>query len=143
MVQKLSPKLLLKVVAALAVIASLFVANSATALKREETNNNYYLVPTGNYVNIAENLYAPWELLFLPDGQALVDERDTGTILQIGTDFKITKVAFTRTTPPCVKFCEGGTLGMAYAADRENGGLSLFVYPVSYTHLTLPTTSRV
>jgi len=128
LIQKLSLKGLLKVIAVLSVVGSIFLAGSANALKREETNNDYYLVPTGNYVDIVTKLNAPWELLFLPDGQALVDERDSGTILQISADFKVTKVAFTRTTPPCVKFCEGGTLGMAYAADRENGGLSLFVY---------------
>ncbi|NDC19457.1 MAG: hypothetical protein EBZ87_04230, partial [Microbacteriaceae bacterium] len=87
-----------------------------------------YVVPTGNFKTIVTGLKAPWEVLFLPDGQALVDERDTGTILQIDKERKVTKVAFTSTTPPCEKFCEGGTLGMAYAADRPEGKLSLFVF---------------
>jgi glucose/arabinose dehydrogenase len=111
------------------VVAGVILIGSANAAKRtQENSDNYYLVPSGSYQQIVTHLEAPWELLFLPDGQALVDERDTGTILQVGLDFKTTKVAFTRTTPPCVKFCEGGTLGMAYAADRPNGDLSLFVY---------------
>lgn len=88
----------------------------------------HYVIPFGTPKTLVGNLKAPWELLFLPDGQALVDERDTGTILQIGTDLKVTKVAFTRTTPPCKKFCEGGTLGMTYASDRDGGELSLFVF---------------
>jgi glucose/arabinose dehydrogenase len=87
-----------------------------------------YVIPFGKAETLVTGLNAPWELLFLPDGQALVDERDTGTILQIGRDLKVTHVAFTRTTPPCEKFCEGGTLGMTYAADREDGKLSLFVF---------------
>jgi len=90
-----------------------------------------YVVPTGKTETLITGLKAPWELLFLPDGQALVDERDTGTILQIAKDYSTTKVAFTSTTPPCIKFCEGGTLGMAYAADRPDGKLSLFVFLTS------------
>lgn len=88
----------------------------------------FYVVPSGEPETIVSGLRAPWEVLFLPDGQALVDERDTGTILQIGRDYSVSQVAFTRTTPPCEKFCEGGTLGMAYAADRADGLLSLFVF---------------
>lgn len=129
MFQNINKEGLVKLVVAAFAILGLFVAGSALAVKKsEDSHNNYYLVPTGNYQTIVSHLNAPWELLFLPDGQALVDERDTGTIFQIGTDYKATKVAFTRTTPPCVKFCEGGTLGMAYAADRKDGGLSLFIY---------------
>jgi len=87
-----------------------------------------YVVPTGKTETLITGLRAPWELLFLPDGQALLDERDSGTIVQIAKDYSTSKVAFTSTTPPCVKFCEGGTLGMAYAADRPDGKLSLFVF---------------
>ncbi|NBR64991.1 MAG: hypothetical protein EBS85_03385 [Micrococcales bacterium] len=87
-----------------------------------------YAVPTGKTTTLVTGLRAPWELVFLPDGQALIDERDSGTISQIDKDFKVRKVAFTSTTPPCVKFCEGGTLGMTYAADRPGGKLSLFVF---------------
>ncbi|NDC47782.1 MAG: PQQ-dependent sugar dehydrogenase [Micrococcales bacterium] len=88
----------------------------------------HYVVPTGDPQNLVTGLKAPWEVLFLPDGQALVDERDTGTILQIGTDLSVTHVAFTSATPPCEKFCEGGTLGMAYAKDRPGNAFSLFVF---------------
>lgn len=87
-----------------------------------------YVVPTGKTQTLVTGLKAPWELLFLPDGQALVDERDTGSILLIDKDLKVSKVGFTRTAPPCKKFCEGGTLGMVYAADRFAGKLSLFVF---------------
>lgn len=87
-----------------------------------------YVIPTGEPETLVHGLEAPWELLFLPDGQALIDERDSGTILQVDKEFNVTQVAFTSTKPPCEKFCEGGTLGMAYAADRFAGGLSLFVF---------------
>lgn len=87
-----------------------------------------YVVPTGKTQTLVTGLKAPWELLFLPDGQALVDERDTGSILLIDKELKVSKVGFTRAAPPCEKFCEGGTLGMAYVADRFAGKLSLFVF---------------
>ena len=87
-----------------------------------------YVEPTGKVQVIASGLRAPWEIVFLPDGQALVDERDSGSILLISKDLKVTKVGFTNTAPPCEKFCEGGTLGMAIAADRADDKLSLFVF---------------
>ena len=87
-----------------------------------------YVQPTGKTETLVTGLKAPWELLFLPDGQALVDERDTGRILLVSKDLKVSKIGFTNTAPPCKKFCEGGTLGMAYAADRFGNKLSLFVF---------------
>jgi glucose/arabinose dehydrogenase len=87
-----------------------------------------YVEPTGKVQVIASGLRAPWEVVFLPDGQALVDERDTGSILLVSKDLKVSKVGFTNTAPPCEKFCEGGTLGMAIAADRADQKLSLFVF---------------
>ena len=87
-----------------------------------------YVEPTGKVQVIASGLRAPWEVVFLPDGQALVDERDSGSILLVSKDLKVTKVGFTNTAPPCEKFCEGGTLGMAIAADRADEKLSLFVF---------------
>ncbi len=87
-----------------------------------------YVEPTGKAQTLVTGLRAPWELLFLPDGQALVDERDSGSILLISEDLKVSKIGFTNAAPPCEKFCEGGTLGMAIAADRADKKLSLFVF---------------
>jgi glucose/arabinose dehydrogenase len=87
-----------------------------------------YVVPSGKTKTLVTKLRAPWELLFLPDGQAIIDERDTGKISLVTPDFKVKPLTFTSTTPPCVKFCEGGTLGMTYVADRAEGKLSLFVF---------------
>jgi len=87
-----------------------------------------YVVPTGKTQTLVSGLKAPWELVFLPDGQAILNERDTGSILLVSKDLKVSKIGFTRTSPPCERFCEGGTLGMATAADRFGGKLSLFVF---------------
>ena len=109
-----------------------FGPNSSSAKPTDQPTKepvlHSYAVPTGKTKTLITGLRAPWELLFLPDGQALIDERDSGTISQINKDLSVHKVAFTSTTPPCIKFCEGGTLGMTYAADRPGGKLSLFVF---------------
>ena len=132
---------------AIAIFAVILGITFATSASPQDTiakpdpeptvSKSSYVVPVGEPENLVTGLKAPWELVFLPDGQALVDERDTGTILQIGTDLSVTHVAFTRTTPPCEKFCEGGTLGMAVAADRPENKLSLFVF------LTTNTDNRI
>jgi glucose/arabinose dehydrogenase len=87
-----------------------------------------YVVPTGKTQTLVTGLRAPWELLFLPDGQALFDQRDSGVISIITKDLEVKKIAFTRTTPPCEKFCEGGTLGMTIASNRPENKLSLFLF---------------
>ena len=123
---------LVEVVAVFAIfLGSVFAFGADTAQPEvivKPTVKRSYVVPTGEPENLVTNLAAPWELVFLPDGMALVDERDTGTILQIDQDFNVKQVAFTSTKPPCEKFCEGGTLGMTYAADRIGNQLSLFVF---------------
>jgi len=92
-----------------------------------------YVEPTGKAKTLVTGLRAPWELVFLPDGQALVDERDSGAILLISQELKVSRVGFTNTAPLCKQFCEGGTLGMTTAADRPGGKLSLFVFQTTNT----------
>jgi glucose/arabinose dehydrogenase len=41
---------------------------------------------------VAEDLVSPWGLVFLPDGSALVSERDTREIKRIGADGTVTTV---------------------------------------------------
>ncbi|HUR74788.1 MAG TPA: PQQ-dependent sugar dehydrogenase [Sporichthya sp.] len=63
---------------------------------------------------IATDLDAPWGLAFLPDGSALVSERDTGKIKRIATDGKVSTVG---TVPGVEHGGEGGLLGIAVGPD--------------------------
>ena len=59
---------------------------------------------------VAEGLTSPWGLAFLPDGSALVSERDTGLIKRVGQDGTVRTVG----EVPGVDFSssEGGLLGL-------------------------------
>jgi glucose/arabinose dehydrogenase len=63
---------------------------------------------------VASGLEAPWGLAFLPDGSALVSERDSGRILQLRPGSAPRAVA---TMPGVAAAGEGGLLGLAVAPD--------------------------
>ena len=69
---------------------------------------------------VATGLHVPWGIAFLPDGSALVSERTTGRIVQIGADGS--KRVAMRVPGVATNAGEGGLLGLAlsprYAQDR-------------------------
>lgn len=73
---------------------------------------------------VATGLDVPWGLAFLPDGTALVAERDSATVKSIGPDGTIATVA---TIPGVEPGGEGGLLGLAVAPDVAETG-KVFVY---------------
>nr|WP_084546363.1 PQQ-dependent sugar dehydrogenase [Glycomyces arizonensis] len=77
---------------------------------------------------VAEGLEVPWGLAFLPDGTALVGERESGRILSIGVDAEGTAAEpeEVRTVEVDARG-EGGLLGLAVSPDFEEDS-TVFAY---------------
>ncbi len=84
--------------------------------------------PSAPPQTIAENLNVPWSLAFLPGGDALVSERETGRILRVpaqgGSPTEVIRIAdvATDTTE------EGGLLGIAVAPTFASDNLVYAYY---------------
>lgn len=68
----------------------------------------------GTGEEIAQGIDVPWGMAFLPDGAALVAERDSGRILRVAPGRTVEQVY---EVPGVVARGEGGLLGLAVAAD--------------------------
>jgi glucose/arabinose dehydrogenase len=69
---------------------------------------------------VAGGLEAPWGLAFLPDGGALVSERDSGRILRVGPGSEAREAL---TVPGVAAGGEGGLLGLAVSPEFEEDQL--------------------
>ena len=67
---------------------------------------------------IATDLDVPWGLAFLPDGDALFTERDSGRLLRMDAGGNVEEVQ----TLPTRGYGEGGSLGLAVSPDYEEDG---------------------
>jgi glucose/arabinose dehydrogenase len=67
---------------------------------------------------IATDLEVPWGLAFLPDGDALFTERDSGRLLRMDAGGNVEEVQ----TLPTRGYGEGGSLGLAVSPDYERDG---------------------
>ncbi len=67
---------------------------------------------------IASNLEVPWGIAFLPNGDALFTERDSGRLLRMDASGNIREIQ----TLPTRGFGEGGSLGLAISPDYERDG---------------------
>jgi glucose/arabinose dehydrogenase len=83
---------------------------------------------------VATGLGVPWGLAFLPDGSALVAERNRGRILQVKTDGTAPREVFR--VPGVVPGGEGGLLGLAVASDFASTDLV-------YAYFTAASDNRI
>jgi glucose/arabinose dehydrogenase len=67
---------------------------------------------------IATNLEVPWGIAFLPNGDALFTERDSGRLLRMDASGNTEEVQ----TLPTRGYGEGGSLGLAVSPDYEEDG---------------------
>lgn len=77
---------------------------------------------------VATGLRAPWGLAFLPDGGALVSERDTGRIVRVGRDGNVSPIG---SVPGVDSDGEGGLLGLALSPDFASDRLVYAYYTAS------------
>ncbi|HEY8473550.1 MAG TPA: PQQ-dependent sugar dehydrogenase [Natronosporangium sp.] len=68
---------------------------------------------------VATGLVAPWSIAFLPDGTAVVGERDSGRVLRIGPGMSPQVLG---TVPNVASGAEGGLLGMAASPGFSSDG---------------------
>jgi glucose/arabinose dehydrogenase len=76
---------------------------------------------------IAVNLEVPWGFAFLPNGDALFTERDSGRLLRRDASGDIEEVQ----TLPTRGYGEGGSLGLAVSPDYERNGYVYAYYTTS------------
>ena len=81
---------------------------------------------------IASRLEVPWGIAFLPNGDALVTERDSGRLLRLDSSGSTEEIQ----TLPSHAFGEGGLLGIALSPNYESDGLV-------YAYYTTTTDNRV
>ncbi|HEY2947141.1 MAG TPA: PQQ-dependent sugar dehydrogenase [Micromonosporaceae bacterium] len=109
------------VVAAVAVAGATHGIGSRTGWFADPTVGDARRVelPTSAVRTLATGLSVPWGVAFLPDGTALVTERDSRRLLSISSDGKVTEVGRIDEARPAG---EGGLLGVAvsptYAQDH-------------------------
>ena len=75
------------------------------------------------FEDVATGFDVPWGLVFLPDGSALLSERDTARILSVSADGGVTEIGPVEGVQPGG---EGGLLGLAVAPDSPEAVYAYF-----------------
>ena len=82
---------------------------------------------------LVEGLEVPWGVDFVPDGAAVVTERNSGRVVRVGADGAVTPLG---TVPSAVAQGEAGLLGVAVSPDFDTDR-------TLYLYLTTGTDNRV
>ena len=99
-------------------------ATSSLPPSPSPTSSDGWWHPAGEPTTIAAGLAAPWSVVPLPGGGALVSERDSGTVSEITSDGNVRTVGV---VPGVVSGGESGLHGLAVWSD-EDGGVWLYAY---------------
>ena len=87
---------------------------------------------------VAKGLQAPWGIAFLPDGTALVTERDNGRVYQVGNG-RVTRIGVVEEAEANG---EGGLLGVAVSPSYASDGRVFFYASAQDDNRVLRTTFR-
>src|SRR5919202_3772042 len=98
-------------------------AGDTGAVEQETTSANTGPVRVETSV-LAKGLEVPWELVFTPDGDALVTERDSGRLLSVDSSGNVEELQ----RLPEAGGGEGGLLGIALSPEYESDGLIYAYY---------------
>lgn len=85
-------------------------AGSAAPPTGPSSRMSHPVVPLGTPTTVLHDLHAPWSVALLHDGSALIDDRDSGRIIERTPDGSTHSVG---TVPGVVHSGEGGLLGLA------------------------------
>ncbi len=101
---------------------------SGSTAERTGTAASLEAAPTTVTISVlATNLEAPWDVAFLPAGDALVTERDSGRLLRVSDSGELEEVQ----RLPEEGAGEGGLLGVAVSPDYEENGHVYAYYSTS------------
>ncbi len=103
------------------------------APSREETSSTENPQPDLDPRVVVQGLEVPWGIAFVPDGSALIAERDDATIQRLDPDGTITEVG---TVPNVVPTSEGGLLGLAVSPTYDDD-------QTIYAYITTAADNRV
>lgn len=83
---------------------------TGTSASRGTSSPAAPVAPVGAPATVLDGLHAPWSVVPMPDGSALIDDRDSGHVLERAADGGTHDVG---TVPGVVHSGEGGLLGLA------------------------------
>lgn len=106
---------------------ALLVAGCTSTPTPDDASDHYPRTPAVRV--LATGLAAPWGLAFLPDGSALVSERDTRLIKVVRRDGSVRTV---QTVTEADSSGEGGLLGLAISPDYPRDALVYAYYTTAH-----------
>ena len=100
-------------------------ATPSPPISSSPTSSEGWWQPAGEPTTLASGLAAPWSVVPLTEGGALVSERDSGMVREVTTDGSVRTVGV---VPGVVSGGESGLHGLALWSDQDAGAVWLYAY---------------